>query len=88
MMAIKPFLVILFGFLICTTEITRGRHLVGNKNISPAHDKGTRKIGCSNGDKTCGEEHENNIKESLKEYIRGLFAGDNGKKDREIASAN
>ncbi|KAL4554776.1 hypothetical protein LXL04_037380 [Taraxacum kok-saghyz] len=86
MMAIRPFLVIFFGFLICTIEITRGRHLVGNENISPphAHDKGTRKIGCSNGDKTCGKEHVYNIKESLKEYIRGLFAGDNGKRTEKL----
>ena len=72
-MAIKLFVCLLLGSLICTSDIASGRKLAGKEEISLAHGEGTSKIGCSTGDKTCGEGHEYNRKESLKEYIGGTF---------------
>ncbi|KAL4554784.1 hypothetical protein LXL04_037389 [Taraxacum kok-saghyz] len=63
----------LLGSLICISDIAFGRELAGKEEISLAHGEGTSKIGCSTGDKTCGEGHEYNRKESLKEYIGGTF---------------
>ncbi|CAH1449925.1 unnamed protein product [Lactuca virosa] len=82
----KLFVGICFGFLICTTNIARGRKLVGKENLPLAYGEGTSKIGCSLGDMTCGGGHEYNRKESIKENIGGMFgegigisnAGDNG----------
>ncbi|KAL4554794.1 hypothetical protein LXL04_037400 [Taraxacum kok-saghyz] len=72
-MAIKLFVCLLLGSLICTSDIASGRKLAEKEGISLAHGEGTSKIGCSIGDKTCGEGHEYNRKESFKEYIGGTF---------------
>ncbi|CAH1449923.1 unnamed protein product [Lactuca virosa] len=92
MMAIKLFVGICFAFLICTTNIARGRKLVGKENLPLAYGEGTSKIGCSMEDMTCGGGHEYNRKESIKENIGGMFragirisnADDNGERTKNI----
>ncbi|CAH1449921.1 unnamed protein product [Lactuca virosa] len=91
-MAIKLFVGIFFGFLMCTIDIAHGRKLVEKENQPIAHVEGSSKIGCSTGDMICGGGHKYNRKESLKENIGGMFkasigisyADDNGERTKNI----
>ncbi|KAL4554786.1 hypothetical protein LXL04_037391 [Taraxacum kok-saghyz] len=83
MMAIKLFVCIFLGVLICTSDIACGRNHVRKEEISLAHGEGTSKIGCSTGEITCGEGHDYNRKESLKQYIGRTFVNKNGYQNLE-----
>ena len=79
-MAVKFFVVIVLGVLICTSDIACGRKHPRKENLSIAHGEGSSNlIGCSKGDVTCASGHEYNNKESVKEHLGGMFKEGNGK---------
>lgn len=61
--------------MICTTDVPRGRNLVGKEKLPFSYGVDTSNIDCSIGDMTCKGGHAYNRKKSLKENIRGEFRG-------------
>ncbi|KAL4554800.1 hypothetical protein LXL04_037406 [Taraxacum kok-saghyz] len=89
MMAVKFFVVIVLGVLICTSDIACGRKLPRKEILSVAHGEGSSNlIGCSKEDITCASGHEYNNKESVKEHLGGMFKEGNGKSNDVISGQN